>query len=278
MTHKKHDEMNLRTEKRRQFVENMLRLGLHHCWREMLGGKDFSETLGLHSPIYRLTVLWDGHITPATPGFDPEKSPWGDLVHELEKQVGRHQDSSASFEAAGFDRLWPLAEPRIEIDCAAWPWVPEGFSVARIPDEHVFGCFAYEWAKNHHTAFFHIGNACMPESPFKDIGARREELLEMIDKMVDERPLTEFIACNSWLNSLPRFQTLFPPEYPKHDQVSGLGMGYNWWGQFMRRDGGFHEKNGEAFRHDGRFPFASIEGRCLISRLKQHLNVKEPKD
>ncbi len=251
----------------------MLRLGLHHVWRETHRGEDFGGTIGLRSPIYRLTALWDGNVTPATPGFDPERTPWGEIVRDLEEEFWCYQDNSASFEAAGFARLWPLTEPRIEMDIAAWPWVPEGYSPVRIPDEQVFGCFAYEWGEGDQTAHFHIGNACMPESPFKDMESRREELLGMIRNIADERPRTEFIGCNSWLNSLPIFQGLFPPEYPRSDCVSEVGMGYNWWGQFMRRDGGFHDRNGQAFRCNGRFAFASIKGCCAISRLKRHLKA-----
>lgn len=112
----------------------------------------------------------------------------------------------------------------------------------------------------------------MPESPLKDMRKRAEELSTLIDMAEQEAPdgVTR-IGCESWLNELAPFLELFPPEWPRPDKVSTLTYGFNWWGQFAARDGGFHQKHGDIMRTTTTFPFKSILGLCEIDALKRRL-------
>lgn len=68
------------------------------------------------------------------------------------------------------------------------------------------------------------------------------------------------------------FLTLFPPEWVDEDEaVAPVGYGFNWWGQFVARDGRFHERNGRRMRETGTFPYAAKNGRCEILALENHL-------
>ncbi len=255
------------TENRYHFVEHMIRLGLFHAWRETRAGRDLTETLLKRSPIYRLTAIWDGRDPPGISESEDLLPVWTDIVCDIEKAFRRYRNDSDAFESAGFKRLWPLAEPRIAEDLAAWPWIPDGFSPVPIPQHQVFGCFAYEWDEKGRGLCFHICNICRPDSLFNDMAARRKELHALVKNAVRAHPSACQIRCNSWLNSFPPFLSLFPPEYPRPDRIAPLGRGYNWWGQFQRRDGGFHEKHGHFFRQEGRFPFAAIDGICSPDSL-----------
>lgn len=227
-------------------------------------GRALSESLSRRSPIFRLTALYNGMATTPQDCFETEKHGWHDIVHRLESTFRKRAADPAGFEEDGFALLLPVVKPGINRDLKAWPWVPQGYSTRPLPEKQIFGCFACEWSSDRKTLFFHFANACLPESPFKDIENRRREIRSMLGYALRSEPQTDILRCNSWLNSFPPFQSLFPSGYPRPGRVAPVGTGYNWWGQFMARDGGFHEKNGRRLRETGKFPYPAIDGFCLL--------------
>lgn len=252
-------------EAREDYVKGMLRLGAVYVYNNACAGKSIPQLLDSETHIYRLTDMWDG-----TNNKDPS---WSSLVN----QVCEHFDSSYNdpllFEDTFYELLWPHAEPAITRDISKWPWIPEGYSTYQIPDAQVFGCFAWEEETRPEAVGFHIANACMPESPFYDMKSRAGELLIMAGDIHAKLPETKIICCKSWLNSFPPFLELFPGGWVHKEQTTATGSGCDWWGQFMKRDGSFHEKNGGFYRETKRFPFNSLEGSCNIKILISHLRA-----
>lgn len=260
--------------KRRDLVFGLTRLSLWYIYYQTRQGELFDEILNCRTPVYRLTTLWDGVHHPAKPGFPAEKkSEWEQLTDSLLQFYLQVNHDAKCFEKTGFDLLRPYIEGRIEKDIADWPWIPCGYVPYKLPTEQVFGIFAYELKSSHNESLsFHIANSCLPKSPFADMKARARELLRMIRDIRTRIPAATSIGCNSWLNSFPPFLQLFPSSYPQDDTTIGtISYGFNWWGQFMSRDGSLHKRHEKQMRCTGRFPFLSRNGRCSINMLEEWL-------
>ncbi len=266
-------------DKRKDFVINITQLSLYYIHYQSHKRKRISieEILNRQTPIYRLTSFWDGIHHPAKPDFPSEQSSqWQQITNSLSRLYKKYDEDALSFEKAGFELLWPFLEDRIEKDIVNWPWIPCGYVPYKLPSEQVFGIFAYEISETSSPRqgmiSFHIANSCMPESPFKDMNARAEELLKMIRDIKVKISSALAIGCSSWLNSFPPFLQLFPEFYVNRDSVpSEVSYGFSWWGQFMSRDGSFHRKNGDFIRQTGEFPFVCLAGKCGIDELEEHL-------
>lgn len=266
--------MGLTIERRREFAAEMARLSLVYVAKRVGwdgGLQAFRNVLTVESPVYRLTGLWDGKRHPASGWRDLK---WESLVEELHALF---EKTPLEFEVAGYALLAPLLEDGIERDVKAWPWTPCGYCPYKLPEENVFGSFAFEVARSGdsgETIGIHIGNAKMPHSPFEDMGMLRRELLDLTEHVRRRHPGVESIGCDSWLNSLDRFVAMFPSGWVASGAKPGrVGFGFNWWGQFMSRTGGFNFRNAEHMRKTGGFPFQSLTGRCSIASLRRHLEM-----
>ena len=258
-------------EARRDYAANMIRLGLWYAHRQAQSGADLRESVTKRSPIYRLTILWDGSRHPAS-GWRDER--WEETLDQLYALYASSADG-ADFEEEGARILWPLAEPRVKADAEAWPWVPEGYAPVRLPDDQVFGFWAYEPPQKQDTVGFHMANPFCPESPFSDRPARAKELADMAAAVQARFPNVEYLATGSWLNSFPPFLEFFPEDWVGAEPPSrSMGIYFGSWGQFVARDGGFHRRNAERFRLTGEVPYPSRKGRCGISDLTEHLAAR----
>ena len=160
----------------------------------------------------------------------------------------------------------------MEKDIRSWPWLPSGYTAYPLPSEQISGIFACEPEEGSDTLEIHIANSCMPESPFHDVRARALDLQSLLETATTRDPGLRTIGCNSWLNAFPPFLRLFPPEWPREEEIAPLGYSFNWWGQMMARDGRFHERSGQHMRTSGEFPYPSVEGHCEIDSLRMHLH------
>lgn len=266
--------MGLTIEARREFVSNAAKLGL---WFTALrtsqepGEDNFQRILTAESPVYRLTEFWDGENHPANPPDGWRDAKWEKTVAELKNIF---KASQAQFEEEGYTLLEPLLFSRIEKDLQAWPWLPCGYCTYKLPDSNVFGAFAFEPADDNSIAF-HIANNRIPHSPFENMPGLRNELASLVDYVMEKYPEYKKIWCNSWLNSLSRFQTLFPAEWIDLQARPGrISYGYNWWGQLVSHTGGFNFRNAKLMRENGTFPFPAINGSCTLESLRKHLKAE----
>lgn len=269
--------MGLTIESRHEFVSHAVRLGLWFAAvRYSSGGgeKKFRQILTSETPVYRLTELWDGKNHPANPPAGWRNECWENIVTELESIF---MASSAQFEETGYKLLEPLLFARVEKDVAAWPWLPCGYCTYKLPESNIFGAFAFEPVDQHPVCgkmiAIHIANNRIPHSPLEDIPGLKRELSALADYVAEKYPEHKKIGCNSWLNSLSRFKIIFPDEWTNPESPTGrIGYGYNWWGQFVSRTGGFNFHNAALMREKRTFPFQAVDGFCTVDRLRKHLN------
>ena len=256
--------MNYTYEKRQDLAVKLCRLSLFYLHRHAFNEESFREILNQQLPIYRLTTLWDGKNHPADACFFRTNSEWDSLVDALWVLYEKNESNSAVFEERGLGLLSPYIQGRIQTDIENWPWIPCGYSPKKLPQENVFDVFAYDEINSagQGVVSFHIANSCLPESPFKDMNARAKELRCMVRAIKKRIPSAKKITCNSWLNSFEPFLTLFPASYPRENAIHPVSYGFNWWGQFISRDGRFHDRHGKIMRETGAFPFLSRTGLC----------------
>jgi len=270
--------MKLMVKNRTEFVTNMSRLAFWYLATktENCGNIElFRYVLNAETPIYRLTELWDREHHPAILSSDWHNLRWEKIVDRLYQLLKTNRDN---FEDCGYRLLEPLLLGRIERDTNDWPWIPCGYCPQKLPDENIFGAFAFEargaLGKSPTKIEIHIGNNKIPNSPFADMNNLQKELLALVEYVLKEYPECKIIGCNSWLNSHDRFTGIFPPGWVSREAIlmpSKVGYGYNWWGQFVSRTGGFNFCNAELMRKTGTFPFRALDGFCMLTTLYIHL-------
>jgi hypothetical protein len=260
-------------ENRCDFVLKITRLSLWYAWRQADRDDSLVEILSSRTPVFRLTEFWDGASHPSQADFPWDRSPFGQIARKLQALRGDPATTPERFEEAGLRLLLSHLEARMERDVLAWPWIPAGYTPYELPEEQVAGIFACEHRDDSDVLAMHITNSCMPDSPFRDMKARAAELLDLLNSAGARDPNLRFVGCNSWMNAFPPFLVLFPPEWVAEDRRgAAVGYGFNWWGQFVARDGRFHERNGVLMRQMGEFPYAARDGRCEIAVLREHLH------
>jgi hypothetical protein len=230
--------------------------------------------------IYRLTSLWDGIHDPAS-GFRDQE--WDAVVERLVGLVRCFPlEQTAELEERALALLRPLLsvapEPHPQPAFGCWAYEVIGESITDPPGllgrltnrrkiaqrlRRVVGRATPE----RHAAL-HFFNAHAPQSPFGNARSLACALRALISDCQHHHPTIQVLWCQSWLNSWPAFLALFPPTWcasamvrtPEDTDARSWGRAslntHNWWGQFMRSDGGFHEERGRRFRESGgTFPF-----------------------
>lgn len=267
--------MPITIETRKDYVENVTMLSLWLAQHKNKGPGSFNKTLTAQSPLYRLTCFWDGVNHPANPPVGWVDKKWEFVLREL-KEILKSTDNADEFEQQGLKKLWPFLEPRIKKDAKAWPWIPSGYTSEKLPDK-LFGFFAFELLKAQGGNFditLHMGNIFAPQSPFKDMAARKNELLQLLDYARDKYGNLVSVFSGSWLNSFAPFLALFPDEWiDKNTPASPINYSYDIWGQLVSRTGGFHRRNAYHIRRTGRFPYPSLPGKCKVESLRKHLKT-----
>jgi hypothetical protein len=258
-------------EKRLAYAREMTRLGLWYARRLLRDGAPLREAVNRRTPLYRLTSLWDRTHHVARGWDDPA---WETVLKELEAAHARSK-TTCRFESQGADILAPLLEGGAQRDVAHWPWIPEGYCVTPLPDAHVFGFFAFETPEGGDCAAIHLANPFVPESPFSDPRARLRELGAMAAAIGRLAPGARRLGCASWLNAFPPFLALMPPEWAASlEPRPARGVGFDLWGQFVARDGGFHARNGRRFRQTGAFPYPVLAGCCTLEAVARHVETR----
>jgi hypothetical protein len=261
-------------ETRLNFVSEISKLSLWYAFNNSADYNSMIKILNEQTVIYRLTPFWDGKTALTNTIFDDKNSQWYKVTNSLCEIYESAKGNVTEFEKQGWQLLKPIIKERIIHDITSWPWIPSGYVPYKLPLDCLFGIFAYELTTsgNSSTIPFHIANACMPQSPFKNMDIRAKELLAMIKKIKQTMPNIKNIQCNSWLNNFPPFLKLFPSEYQQPIQTNiKPSYGYNWWGQFISRDGSFHSPNGKILRETNKFPFIPRGGKCTLNNLRTHL-------
>ena len=121
--------------------------------------------------------------------------------------------------------------------------------------------------------FSHIHNDIQPKSIFEDRSYIPECLFKLCD-IAESEFSAKTLETETWLNSLPRWNELFPKEWITNmgNDNTDIQRSLNFWGQFVNAKGGFNHKYADMMRKAGEFPFPSKLSWCHISSLREHLD------
>ena len=284
---------------RRRYVQGMVRLGVWYV-RLLLARGEIREdavatALCKRVDLYRFTDLWNGVDDVAEGLTDPA---WMAKATEIAGWVC----ASAASETESLERrvlafLEPTLEARLPKDVGPPPVRP-------------FECWTYElgWAgmasgpgllgklrnPTHRTAMLrkavglrplpspdgvlHIMNVLVPRSPLEDLPRLARTLGALIAEVRKKHPQVRELWCNTWLNEHPRFHEIFPETWFRNATVAAPGNYRNWWGQFARRDGDFHEAAAAQFRASGGlFPFRALRCHAGLAEIDAHLHSRFPR-
>jgi hypothetical protein len=266
------------------YVEGMIRLGVWYVSQLLASGhiakRQIRDALTRRVNIYRLTSLWDGFHDPACGFRDRE---WDRLVEELGSLVQSFAlEHTAELEERALDLLRPwlgfAPEPSLRPAFGCWSYEAIGESITdgpgllgRLTNRRKIGQRLQRlggMATPERHAALHFFNACTPQSPFGNVRSLACDLRALIRDCQRRHPNVQMLWCQSWLNSWPTFLALFPESWrasavnrtPEDTDARSWGRAslntHNWWGQFMKSDGGFHEERGRRLRESGgAFPF-----------------------
>lgn len=122
------------------------------------------------------------------------------------------------------------------------------------------------------SVVFHIVNTISPSSIFADPDYLPACLLEVMRGAEEAHGATE-LCTTTWLNSYPRWQALFPPDWMEHmtpNNEDVLGN-LSFWGQFVNARQTFSVRRGEYLRETGRLPYYPRRSWCSFASLRAHL-------
>ena len=270
--------MGITIEHRTDYVRNITKLSLWYGFKNCRDSTSFIDFVTCKTPVFRLTGLWDGKNFPLSVAAADRIEYWYALlgrIYTVFTQEKNLADSTGS-ERQGLDILWPVMEPGIKRDVEKWPWIPSCYGVSEF-ETGSFGFFLYEFADSfadEKRIELHMGNIFAPDAPMIHLDDRANELADLIRDARERAPDVKYIFSESWFNSHPKFMTLFPDEWQTNPLQSSLAYSYNWWGQFVSREGKYHVGNGERFRETGEFPYLSMTCQCSLDSLLDHLQKK----
>ena len=241
------------------YAEGTLRLMVGYA-RALAASADAAEPPGQildrRVDILRHTTLFDGRHPASV--LDPPNTAWEALKERLIAVLERAADDAVE------DACWRILEPLVT------PILAERQAHSRQFSQGPYNCWRYEFVaanaggdENVDRIAIHFSNAYCPHSPF-DADHRGPLAADLGRMLADARrahPTARRVVCGSWLNSLPPFAALFPPEWKASfasRDFSGGTAGF--WGQYMDRRGAFHRRNGEQLRATGRHPY--VAGVC----------------
>lgn len=242
------------------YITQVVRLMIWHVWG--LSRREhpvpIQEALDRNVDIMRKTRLYDGRRVAE--GLDPPVPEWDLLKAELASRIAAHDSSDTE---PLEDACWALLDPYIDRDRKA-------------PDHKArpYKCWEYDIPSDKsHAIDLHFGNAYRPDSPFR---MHRHDLIATLRRLVEDavaaRPDLTTIQCDSWLSQYGPFAALFPPAWhASFVPVFNYLDTHGWWGQYVDRRGGFHEKRAQEFRSTGTHPYSAGICECGIGEVLEYL-------
>ncbi len=225
----------------------------------------FAEAVNARVNIYRYTIFYDGERHPAYGHIDRE---WERVTERLEGVYGRHtgERTTESFEEEGLALLWPYLEKRLG---------ERGLWGLPSPGERPYGCWSCELKSG--RLDLHVDNVYVPKSPLSEMFVPfAASLLRTLDDARNRWPDVLEAISETWLNSFPRFQTLFPESWLDDAKLRKITYTMDHWGQFTNRAGDFHARNAARFRETGEMPYPCMVCECPIHEIRTHLDSNFP--
>ena len=253
------------------YLVSSVRLMMWFSWNSLEEHPEetFVDTVCNRTDLWRRTSLNPDYIdVPHSCTDSPE---WAELLKALETIYNRNQKKGTvlSFENEALLLLMPFLTPRIERDLE---------DIRNKVDLANYQCGSLRYALEPEPGCrrrigFHIANDCYPVSPFEDPRYFPRCFIELMDQCESKFNVTE-ISTETWMNSYPRWQKLFPPEWMDHMSPPNYDVRwhYGFWGQFVTARRTFNHKLGRQFRETGRIPFPPRSSWCTIKAMRNHLD------
>ena len=262
------DKTHLTFEDHGEVIFELLKLQFFYLWNYLKKNRDqvFTEFLREKVDLVR-------KLDPAPQGkdlcnLDFKNEKWLRLEKELEEIYIESADDSNSdrFETDAMGHI-----PHILANFAK-----KTFFKDKKYDTYQCGCLKYDPPSDRKPVIcsFHIGNPIAPKSIFSDRQYLTGCLLDMIEQ-TEEKYNAEFIATDTWLNSLDRWLSYFPEPWQKNLSTPNKNVRwhYGFWGQFISAKGTFNYKYAEILRRTGELPFYPRSSKCSLSDMKEHLKA-----
>ncbi|MBT3601907.1 MAG: hypothetical protein HOE48_17415 [Candidatus Latescibacteria bacterium] len=255
------------------YATHFLKLSLWYVRQLMhTEGADFQEAVNKRVNIYRNTDFYEGgNKVPARGHVDTK---WDAYLEGLKDIYDQHLDvaHTEGLESEGLDYLWP----RVRGVHLKEGHNPNQKTPKPTQNKRAYACWTFDDGDD--DIAIHIANVYQPQSPLSE---RYVDFVAMLLKLLrdtkERRPEVVKVGCGSWMNSIKPFQDMFPQSWhasARKSPRSGFGMGH--WGQFVTREGKFHERNGQLLRDTGDFPFASLYCHAPIDDILGHLEANFP--
>jgi len=254
---------------RLEFECQLTRLELWSLRRWLAGHPDepATQVLRFRTNIFLRSDLYDGRALRKVEWTAPR---WLELEDALCRLLGERSggEDDAEFEDRALAIFRPTIERRLELDRDR----PPGPKFP--PDARVCGSlwFTPPGREEAGRQFLHIFNAVQPASIFDDADYLPRCLLDVMAQS-QRAAGCDRIWTITWLNSLPRWQSLFPEEWRRDmgPELPDPQAGLQFWGQFVNARGQFNAKHAQQFRQTGRVPYPVREAGCTFAALRAHL-------
>ena len=255
-------------DEHRDYLHQMVRLKLWFLWHWLRAHPDepFANVIRNRVDIYRKTDINAGPMNPKTLAFDDPR--WVALETATQALYARRKDDpgAEAFEAEAFALFRPTVDARAQRDFEEPPYVLN----------YQCGSLRYDApapGRPKHVSI-HIANALRPRSLFDDRRHLPECLFDLMDKTTREFG-AESLGTFTWLNSLPRWLELFPPEWRASlgPEDRNVQWHFGWWGQYINARGTFNEKYGTRLRQTGEFPCWPRYAECRFDALRPYLKA-----
>lgn len=249
-------------DEHREYLHEIVRLKLWflHRWLAAHPGEPFDAALRERVDIYRKTDLNPEGMNPATLHFDSPA--WQELERQAAACYDRNRDSADAFEAEAFELFRPSIDCRSERDFAENPLA--GYQCGFLRHELQTEPGAPD------TLLFHIANDMAPDS-FLDHEDHIRDCFSRLLDIAEHQFHARIITTCTWLNELPKWQRIFPPEWvanlgPRNTDVK---WHFGFWGQFLTARGTFNVHYGNVLRKTGELPFYPRFSHCSVESMRR---------
>lgn len=255
-------------EEHREYLYSIVRLKLFFTvrWQQEHPEESFRDILRRRVDIFRKTDLNPEGLNPAGDYFDLPG--WRKVEDRLEEIFRLVRGDEKCFEEWGFDYLRPHIDNRCERDY---------LDQSRLAG-YQCGFLRYNtgpyFSDKPDCLGFHIANDRSPDSFFDD----PEYIKLCFNKLLDAAVKYGFanIRTRTWLNNIPRWLELFPPEWREsmEEPVTDVEWHYGFWGQFINARGTFNAKAGALLRQSGKLPCYPRSCQCSVTAMREFINRK----
>jgi len=248
------------------YLHDIVRLQLHFLWRWLAAHpeEEFCHALHERVDIYRKTDVNPEGLNPAQLHWDNPR--WLAMEADVAALYRQHRadETPDAFEERAFAVFAPSVTAR----------APRDFLDRSGIDGYTYGSIRFDSPGKDSPSLIgiHIANTVAPRSIFDDPAYLPQCLLEVM-RRAEETYGADTLATFTWLNAVPKWLALFPPEWQDNLEPPNEDIlwHYGYWGQFINARGAFNAPLAQQLRATGRLPYLPRASRCSFAALRQHL-------